>query len=106
MESPPKISSLVLFGADSGLIPDSGAPLVDEGHEEGPAHMATELGDIHFAICQAEVEGRASARRAACSTFGGFHVAPARPRGARADLRRSDAAHRARANALELPHCR
>jgi hypothetical protein len=76
MESPPKISSLVLFGADSGLIPDSGAPLVDEGHEEGPAHMATELGDIHFAICQAEVEGRASARRAACSTFGGFHVAP------------------------------
>jgi lactoylglutathione lyase len=78
MDGPPEISSLVLFSADSGrtvaFYRALGLPLVDERHEEGPPHMVTELGDIHFAIYQAESGGRAPGRRVAGSTFGGFYV--------------------------------
>lgn len=78
MASVPAISSVVLFAADAdqtasfyrALV----VPLTGERHEGGPQHLATELGDVHFAIYQAESEGRAPARRAAGSTFVGFYV--------------------------------
>ena len=73
-----EIAALVLFAADltatSEFYQAIGLELEEELHEEGPVHLAVELGDVHFAIYEAAKTGRAPDRRAAGDTFPGFYV--------------------------------
>ena len=69
-----------------------------------PAHFATKLGPVHFAIYPAEAPGRARHRRSGGSLFPGFYV-QSLDRAAEA-LARAGApwgANRAPADALGLP---
>jgi predicted enzyme related to lactoylglutathione lyase len=73
-----QIASLVLFAADIKLTGQFyraiGLDLEEELHEEGPAHLAVELGPVHFAIYEADAPGQAPQRRSAGDTFPGFYV--------------------------------
>jgi hypothetical protein len=48
--------------------------LEDESDGEGPAHLATDTGSVHFAIFPAETPGRAREHRSAGSFSLGFDV--------------------------------
>lgn len=73
-----EIASLVLFAADPAKTGEFyraiGLHFEDELHEEGPVHLAVELGPVHFAIYAADDRGRAPGRRQGGSTFPGFYV--------------------------------
>ena len=73
-----EIASLVLFVDDvqaaARFYRAVGVPLEEEHHDEGPVHVAAELGPVHVALCAAESPGRAPARRSAGSTFPGVWV--------------------------------
>jgi lactoylglutathione lyase len=78
MRAVAEIASLVLFAADARSTADFyraiGLDLVEESHEEGPVHLAVELGPVHFAIYEAVALGRAPERRSSGDTFPGFYV--------------------------------
>lgn len=73
-----EMASLVLYAADTAATAafyrSIGLELADEDHGEGPAHFATELGPVHFAIYPAQAPGRAGERRSGGSFFPGFYV--------------------------------
>ena len=73
-----EMASLVVFAADAQATGDFyraiGLNLAAELHEEGPVHLAVELGPVHFAIYEAAAAGRAPERRAGGDTFPGFYV--------------------------------
>ena len=73
-----EIASLVLFATNAQNTGDFyraiGLDLAEELHEEGPVHLAVELGPVHFAIYEAAVPGRAPERRSSGDTFPGFYV--------------------------------
>ena len=73
-----EMASLVLYAASlpatAAFYRALGLELEDEDHGEGPAHFATELGPVHFAIYPAEAPGRAGERRSGGSVFPGFYV--------------------------------
>jgi lactoylglutathione lyase len=73
-----EIAALVLFAADPNATSEFyraiGLDLEEELHEEGPVHLAVELGPVHFAIYAAAGPGRAPERRSAGDTFPGFYV--------------------------------
>jgi len=50
-----------------------GVPLEDEAHEDGPVHMACDLGSVHFAVFQGSA-GRAPGFRTGGGTMPGFSV--------------------------------
>lgn len=62
--------------ATSNFYRAVGLPLIDEHHDDGPAHLAAELDGVHFAIYQADegVGTRAPSWRSAASDFPGFYV--------------------------------
>jgi lactoylglutathione lyase len=74
----PEIAALVLFAANpkatSEFYRALGLDLAEELHEDGPVHLAVELGPVHFAIYEAARPGRAPERQAAGDTFPGFYV--------------------------------
>ena len=73
-----EMASLVLFAANASNTGDFyraiGLDLAAEVHEEGPVHLAVELGPVHFAIYEAAAPGRAPGRHASGDTFAGFYV--------------------------------
>jgi lactoylglutathione lyase len=73
-----EMASLVLFAADAERTGDFyraiGLSLEAELHEEGPVHLAVELGPVHFAIYEAAAPGQAPERRSSGDTFPGFYV--------------------------------
>jgi lactoylglutathione lyase len=73
-----EMASLVLFAANASNTADFyraiGLDLEAELHEEGPVHLAVELGHVHFAIYEAAAPGRAPERRSGGDTFPGFYV--------------------------------
>jgi lactoylglutathione lyase len=73
-----ELASLVLFTANVRNTADFyrviGLDLEAELHEEGPVHLAVELGPVHFAIYEAAAPGRAPERRSSGDTFPGFYV--------------------------------
>ncbi len=74
-----EIASLVLFATNvqstGGFYRAIGLDLAEELHDEGPVHLAAELGPVHFAIYEAATAGRAPERRSGGDTFPGFYVA-------------------------------
>lgn len=74
-----EIASLVLF---SGRVETTGAfytalglDLEDEDHGDGPAHLATDLNGLHFAVFDASrAPGHAPSWLSAGSSFPGFYV--------------------------------
>jgi lactoylglutathione lyase len=73
-----QIASLVLFAADVQATGEFyravGLDLAQELHEEGPVHLAFELGPLHFASYEAVTPGQAPERHSAGDTFPGFYV--------------------------------
>jgi lactoylglutathione lyase len=73
-----EMASLVLYAADPGTTAAFyraiDLELGAEDHGEGPVHLATELGPVHFAVYPAEAPGRAGERRSGGSFFPGFYV--------------------------------
>jgi lactoylglutathione lyase len=73
-----EMASLVLFAADvrgtAAFYRAIGLDLMEELHEEGPVHLAVELGPVHFAIYEAAAAGRAPERHSSGDTFPGFYV--------------------------------
>jgi len=73
-----EIASLVLFATNAQNTADFyraiGLDLAEESHDEGPGHLAVELGLVHFAIYEAAIPGRAPERRSSGDTFPGFYV--------------------------------
>jgi lactoylglutathione lyase len=73
-----EIAALVLYAADLSATGEFyraiGLDLEEELHEEGPVHLAVELGPVHFAIYEAAGPGQAPERRSAGDTFPGFYV--------------------------------
>ncbi len=73
-----EMASLVLYAANqwttAAFYRVIGLDLADEDHGEGPPHLATELGPVHFAIYPAEAPGRSLERRVGGSYFPGFYV--------------------------------
>ena len=73
-----EIASLVLFATNAQNTGDFyraiGLDLAEELHEEGPVHLAVELGPVHFAIYEAAAPGRPPERRSSGDTFPGFYV--------------------------------
>jgi lactoylglutathione lyase len=73
-----EMASLVLFATDIQGAGDFyraiGLDLADELHEDGPVHLAMELGPVHFAIYEAAAPGTAPDRRSGGDTFPGFYV--------------------------------
>ena len=73
-----EIASLVLFATNAQNTADFycaiGLDLAAESHEEGPEHLAVELGAVHFAIYEAATPGRAPERHSSGDTFPGFYV--------------------------------
>jgi len=73
-----EMASLVLFAANAAKTAEFyraiGLDLAEELHEEGPVHLAVELGPVHFAIYEAASPGRAAERRSSGDTFPGFYV--------------------------------
>ena len=77
------VASMVLFAADLertadfyrllgiALAPERHAS--DPEHDDGPAHAATELGPVHFAVYEGPA-GTSPGFRTAGSTFAGFYV--------------------------------
>jgi lactoylglutathione lyase len=74
----PDVGALVLFAANphqtAAFYRAIGLDLTEELHEEGPVHLAVELGPVHFAIYEAASPGRAPERRSGGDTFPGFYV--------------------------------
>ena len=74
----PEIAALVLYAANPAAASEFyraiGLDLAEELHEEGPVHLAVELGPVHFAIYEASGPGRAPERRTVGDTFAGFYV--------------------------------
>jgi lactoylglutathione lyase len=72
------VAALVLFAADPNATGEFyraiGLDLEEELHDEGPVHLAVELGPVHFAIYEAAGAGRAPEPRSAGDTFPGFYV--------------------------------
>jgi hypothetical protein len=72
------VAALVLSAAETKRTADFyrvlGVPLVDERHEEGPVHQATQIGDVHVAVYPQESPGRAPSRGAGGSVLVGFYV--------------------------------
>ena len=73
-----EIASLVLFATNAQNTADFyraiGLDLAEESHDEGPEHLAVELGPVHLAIYEAAIPGRAPERRSGGDTFPGFYV--------------------------------
>jgi len=73
-----EMASLVLFATNAQKTGDFyraiGLDLAVELHEEGPEHLAVELGPVHFAIYEAATPGRAPERHSSGDTFAGFYV--------------------------------
>ncbi len=73
-----EIASLVLFAANArntgNFYRAIGLDLAEELHEDGPVHLAVELGPVHFAIYEAATPGRAPERHSGGDTFPGFYV--------------------------------
>ena len=75
-----RVASTVLYASDleasARFYRLVGLPLEDEHHDEGARHCATELGDVHFAVYQADegLGAQAPTWRCAASDFLGFYV--------------------------------
>ncbi len=73
-----RIDALVLFTArlaeTAAFYRAIGLPLEDERHEEGPAHLACDLGGAHVALFEAKATGDALARGHGGSSLVGFRV--------------------------------
>jgi predicted enzyme related to lactoylglutathione lyase len=71
-------ASLVFFANDveatARFYRAVGIPLDSETHDDGPAHFAVDLGDLHVAVVPGSAKGMAPVRGAAGSTFPGFWV--------------------------------
>jgi predicted enzyme related to lactoylglutathione lyase len=71
-------ASLVFFANDveatTRFYRAVGIPLDCEIHDDGPAHFAVDVGDLHVAVLPGSVKGMAPARAAGGSTFPGFWV--------------------------------
>jgi len=73
-----EMASLVLFAANArgtgAFYRAIGLDLAEERHDEGPVHLAVELGPVHFAIYEAAAPGHAPDPRSSGDTFPGFYV--------------------------------
>jgi lactoylglutathione lyase len=73
-----EMASLVLFAADlqatGSFYRSVGLQLAEERHDDGPVHLAVELGPVHFAIYAADAPGHAPERRGAGASFAGFYA--------------------------------
>ncbi len=71
------VASMVLFAADLERTVSFyrllGIPLEQERHDDGPAHAASELGSVHFAVYEGSPAAPPGFRQAG-STFAGFQV--------------------------------
>jgi lactoylglutathione lyase len=72
------VASIVLFSAHAeqtvAFYRALGVQLLDERHDEGPVHVAAELGGVHFAIYEADGEPVVAWHRRPGEVFVGFYV--------------------------------
>jgi predicted enzyme related to lactoylglutathione lyase len=75
---PVEVASIVLFSSQATAVAEFyaavGATLIDEQHDDGPVHFAVELGDVHFAIYQADGNTKVASHRQPGESFLGFYV--------------------------------
>jgi hypothetical protein len=73
-----EIASLVLFSdrfnETTAFYRTLGVPLVAEVHDDGPVHLAADVGGVHVAIWETTGAGTVPAWRHSGSTFPGFYV--------------------------------